>query len=78
MFYVILVAMMLSGVGAVVFFNFNRVFQTVVVIILAMIYVLWGLVYHLFKKDFHLKVLWEYLLVAALAGLSVTFLLWRS
>jgi hypothetical protein len=77
-FYVVLILMMLLGVGVVMFFDFARDVRIIAVVILAMAYIVWGGVYHFFKKDLHLKLLWEYVLVAGMAAMVVTFLLWRG
>lgn len=78
MFYLTLSSMLFFGLGTILFFNYNRWLQASVVAILAAAYVVWAIIYHVFKKDFHLRLLWEYLVLALMASTTVVFLLWRS
>ncbi len=41
--------------------------QFVLIILAAIFYFIWGVVHHLIKGDFHLKIMLEYLLIAILA-----------
>ena len=59
-------------------FNYNRQIQIGIILATGLSYVLWGVVHHTIKKDFHWQVLAEYLAVAALACVAVVFLLIRS
>lgn len=57
-------------VGAVVIFGlrFDSSAQFLVVLVMAVFYLVWGLVYHHIKRDFNLKLFFEYV---AIAGLSI-------
>lgn len=57
-------------VGAVAIFTlrFDSSAQFLVVLVMAVFYLVWGLVYHHIKRDFNLKLFFEYV---AIAGLSI-------
>ncbi len=59
-------------------FNFNRQVQIWLVVVIAFVYFCWGIVYHLLKKELHIRVAIEYLAVAVLAGMMMIFLLLRA
>lgn len=77
-YYLALAAILSVGLGLFFLFDYNRGIQVGIIIILATLYVAWGTFYHCLKKEFHLRILVEYLLVAILAGTLVIFLLLRS
>lgn len=66
----------LLGVGlwGIFWFDYSRVIQLRIVISLGVAYVMWGMVHHWYHRDLHLKVVWEYLLVAVLAVVIFTSL----
>jgi len=76
--YLALAAILSVGLGLFFLFNYNRGAQIGIVVILATLYVGWGAIHHSLKKEFHLRILVEYLLVAILASVLVIFLLIRS
>ena len=55
-------------VGTVAIFRlrYDNVAQFLVILILAAFYLLWGIVYHNLKRDLDRKLLFEYLLIAAI------------
>lgn len=58
------------GIGGVWFFHYLRGMpekQYIVILATSGLYVFWGIVHHLIKGDFHLKIVVEYLLIAILA-----------
>lgn len=76
--YLALAAVLSVGLGLFFLFDYNRGIQIGIVILLATLYVAWGAFHHSLKKEFHLKILVEYLLVAILAGTLVISLLLRG
>ncbi|HUW22082.1 MAG TPA: hypothetical protein VMW41_05470 [Candidatus Bathyarchaeia archaeon] len=76
--YLALVTLLAFGLLAFVYFGYNRRLQTIIVLLIAGFYVLWGSLHHLANKDFHLKVLAEYLAIAAFAAVLLVTLLWRT
>jgi len=76
--YLSLLAFLSIGFGLFWIFNFNRQVQILITIGLGLAYVAWGTVHHLIKKDFYWRIIWEYVVVAAMACILVIFLLLRS
>lgn len=76
--YLILFFILTAGFLLFRIFNFNRQVQIWLTFAIAFIYLCWGIVYHWIKKELHLRIILEYLMVAALAGLVVIFLLLRT
>jgi len=76
--YLSLMAILSIGFGLFWIFNFNRHIQIWITIGLGVAYVFWGTLHHLFKKEFHLRILWEYIIVATFACVIIIFLLMRS
>ena len=60
------------GLGAFLSLSYNRFFQILIVIFMAIAYVVWGVVHHKMHKDYDLSVLVEYLVMAIL-GLVIVF-----
>lgn len=76
--YLSLAVILSFGFGAFWVFNYNRLAQAGVTIALGAVYVLWGLIHHLIRKDFHLRILAEYVAVAVISCVLVVFLLLRA
>ena len=76
--YLALMAILSVGLGAFFFFGYNRPAQIGIIIVLSAAYVIWGIIHHSLKKEFHLKIFLEYFMVAVLASLVVIFLLLRT
>ena len=76
--YLLLSAILAIGFGTFWFFDFNRVAQVGVTLVMAAAYVLWGIVHHSFRKDLHWRIILEYLAVAAIASVVVIYLLLRA
>lgn len=76
--YLSLLAILSIGFGLFWIFNFNRQIQIIITIGLGVAYIIWGVFFHLFRKEFHWRILWEYFLVATIACVIVIFLLIRS
>lgn len=76
--YLSLATLLAIGFAAFWVFNYNRLAQVGVTIALGAAYVLWGLVHHRIKKDFHFQVMIEYIAVAVVACTLVVFMLLRA
>lgn len=76
--YLALMAILSVGFGLYWMFNFNRTAQIGITLALGASYVLWGMFHHALKKELHLRIIIEYLMVAILASTVVIFLLLRS
>lgn len=76
--YLALIAFLSVGLGLFLIFNYNRQIQIRISLAMAAGYVVWGIAHHAIKKELHLKIVLEYVLVAAVASVVVIFLLLRS
>ena len=73
-----LIFILLVGFALFWLFNFNRIAQMGITVALGAVYVIWGMIHHALRKELHLRIILEYLLVAVLACTVVIFLLLRS
>lgn len=76
--YLALMAILSIGLGAFLYFSYNRAVQIGIVVALSASYVVWGIFHHSLKKELHLRIILEYIAVAALVGIVVIFLLIRT
>jgi len=76
--YLALMTILSIGFGLFWVFNYNRQAQIGVTLVIAAVYVLWGIVHHSIKKDLHWRVILEYLVVSTVASLVVIYLLLRA
>jgi len=76
--YLALMAILSIGLGMFLYFGYNRQAQIGIVIALSATYVVWGVFHHTLKKELHLRIILEYLTVAALVSIVVIFLLLRA
>jgi hypothetical protein len=76
--YLVLIGVLSIGLALFWFFNYNRQIQVLVVLGMALVYVFWGVIHHQLKKDFHWRIITEYIAVAAVVSIIVIFLLFRA
>jgi len=76
--YLILFLILTAGFLLFRVFNFNRQVQIWLTLTIAFIYLCWGVGYHWLKKELHLRIFLEYLMVAFLAAVMVVFLFLRT
>lgn len=76
--YLALFSILAASLGLFLLFGYSRPIQKLIVFGTATAYVIWGIIHHALHKDLHLSVVFEYLLVALLASLTVLFLLERT
>ena len=76
--FLVLLVILDLAVAAFFVFSFNRTYQAAVVVIMGILYVLWGIIHHFLSEDLHLKVILEYVLIALLANLVILSLLFRA
>lgn len=76
--YLALIAFLSIGLALFLVFNYNRQLQVGITLIMAVGYVLWGIIHHTIKKEFHPRIILEYILVAIVASVVVIFLLMRT
>jgi len=66
-YFVGLLIILFFGVFAIIRGQNNPTLQLAAGGVTSVCYVLWGIIYHLFAKDIHFKVVVEYLLIGVLA-----------
>ncbi|OGD42091.1 hypothetical protein A2193_03370 [Candidatus Azambacteria bacterium RIFOXYA1_FULL_42_37] len=76
--YFVLFGLLLAGILAFVLFSYDRIFQMVVAVAVAVSYVIWGLVHHYIHRDLYFSVVLEYLAVAVLGLVMVFSLILRT
>jgi hypothetical protein len=65
--YIVLAIILGAGLGAFLYASPDTALQFIVGIVIAVSYVIWGLIHHAIEKDLHQKVVVEYILIAAIA-----------
>lgn len=70
--YFTLFGLFFAGIAAFAFFSYDRVFQMIVSVAVAISYVVWGVIHHAIHRDLYFSVIIEYLAVACL-GLTIVF-----
>lgn len=71
--------LVIVGLGIFYYFLFiDRFYKFAAILAMSFCYLIWGIVHHLVNEDFHLKVFFEYFLIAILVNLVVVFLLFWS
>lgn len=76
--YLALIAFLSIGLGIFLLFNYNRQIQMGITLVMSAAYVVWGIVHHSIKKELHIRIILEYVLVATVASVIVVFLLMRT
>lgn len=76
--YFTLLCILLAGLWGIFWFNYSPALQLGIVISLGVSYVVWGMVHHWYHRDLHIKIIFEYVLVAVLAVLIFASLLFRA
>jgi hypothetical protein len=65
--YFVLLVILAGGLGAYYYATPDTSLQFVIGIIIAVAYVIWGLIHHALQKDLHQKIVVEYILIGAIA-----------
>jgi hypothetical protein len=65
--FLVLIAILAVGIYTFISVRPDTTTQLFVGIVTATAYVLWGLIHHAIKKDLHLKIMVEYLLIGTIA-----------
>ena len=76
--YFVLFGLLFAGILAFVLFSYDRAFQMIVAVSVAVSYVIWGLVHHSIHRDLYFSVVLEYLAIAALGLVMVFSLILRT
>ena len=70
--YLPLLGILAFGLFGFLIFSYDKAFQLIILIALAVAYVFWGLIHHYLHDDLYLLVIIEYIAVATL-GLVIAF-----
>lgn len=74
--FLLLFAIILLGLGGLLFYRFDIASQVAIVVIMATLYVFWGVIHHLHDHSLNGKVVLEYVAMAGLiAALLIVFLI---
>jgi hypothetical protein len=76
--YLALIAFLSFGLALFIVFDYNRQIQVSITLLMAAIYVVWGIVHHAIRKELHPKIIFEYFLVAFVVSVVMIFLLMRT
>jgi len=76
--YLTLFGILFAGLLGFVVFSYDRVFQVIIAVAVAVSYVCWGITHHIIHKDFYISIVIEYLLVASLGLIVVFSLIFRT
>ena len=76
--YFVLLCVMLVGLWGIFWFDYHRLLQLGILVSMAASYVVWGVVHHHHHHDLHIKIVFEYLLVAIFAVLIFASLILRA
>lgn len=76
--YFTLLCIMVTGLWGIFWFDYYRPLQLGIVVSMAVAYVVWGVVHHSMHKDLHIKIIFEYVLMALLAVLVFSSLIMRT
>jgi len=73
-----LFGILFAGLLGFVVFSYDRIFQVIIAIALAVSYVFWGITHHIIHKNLQITIVIEYLLVASLGLIVVFSLIFRT
>ncbi len=77
--YLVLIIILLGGFFFFSLFNYSRIIQVEIVVLVAILYVIWGIVHHrFFENNLDLKIIVEYFLIAVLSSAALILLLLRT
>lgn len=76
-YYISLVAILIFAIYLAVLASPDRQLQMSIFVVIAIIYVFWGILHHLLNHDLSLKIVIEYTLIGAL-GMSIILFLFKG
>ncbi|MDP1759921.1 MAG: hypothetical protein Q8L01_00395 [Candidatus Woesebacteria bacterium] len=76
--YFSLIAIFIVGILGFYLFSYDKIFQIGVAVVLAVTYVLWGIIHHTIHKDIYFLVILEYITVAVLGLIMVISLIFKG
>ena len=76
--YFSLLCVLVIGLWGIFWFDYHRQLQLAIVVSMGLSYVAWGIVHHALHKDLHVKIIFEYVLMAMLDILVFSSLIFRT
>ncbi|OGC92191.1 hypothetical protein A3D85_02780 [Candidatus Amesbacteria bacterium RIFCSPHIGHO2_02_FULL_47_9] len=76
--YFSLLVMELVGLWGLLWFTYDSYMRFAILLSMAAGYVVWGVIHHHQHRDLHIKIVFEYLLMAVLAVLIIGSLIYRT
>jgi EamA domain-containing membrane protein RarD len=76
--YIPLISIFLAGILGFVYFSYDKVFQVIIALAVAVSYVAWGLIHHYIHDDLHFSVVVEYASIAILGLIIIFSLVFRA
>lgn len=74
--YLSLLGVLLISIVGLVYFQYDKSFQTAICISAGISYVAWGIVHHHIHESLNLRVVFEYIALAALGVVVLLFVIW--
>lgn len=74
--YIVLLLILSGAVAAFYYASPNVTFQFLIGLFASLAYIIWGAVYHFLKKDLHMRVMVEYVLISAIAMVLLATVFW--
>jgi len=76
--YFALLCILAIGLWGIFWFDYYRALQLAIIVSMGIAYVVWGIVHHSLHRDLHVKIIFEYALMAMLAILVFSSLIFRT
>lgn len=77
-YYITFLAIELSGVAGVYYFAHDRYLQMVIIFFMVLFYIIWSSIHHVIHHNLTIKIVLEHVLIGALGGAIVFFLLFAN
>lgn len=74
--YFSLVGLMFAGFVGILYFSYDKSFQTAIAVSTALSYLAWGIIHHIIHKDLYFTVILEYLAIACLGLVIILSLIY--
>ena len=76
--YTILAGILALGIWGLVWFSYDRGFQTWIALAMCISYAVWGIAHHAAEGNLHLRIVFDYLAISFLGFVLLLSLLYRA
>ena len=76
--YFVLLCLLMVGLWGLFWFDYSPLIQLAILVSMSASYVTWGIVHHWHHRDLHIKIVFEYLVIAIFAVLLFASLLLKT